>query len=181
MADNGSGHYGGNGSVWWRSVHGANQSPGREIRRWNGNGTRPEVRDWVKAGDQEDQEILGHDGVALDDVGAPGNKGKFKVTARYTTRPERAVGAAIAGVATVPGGLRTDKISGITTELAREALRAVVIDDLQKLIASANAALRAVQNAPPNQSVDVKVEFHVPVMRRTNPPAPGEWEVTVDW
>src|SRR5688572_17607629 len=116
MADNGSGQYGGNGSIWWRSVHGANENPGRQIRRWNGNGDRPEVRDWVKAGDQDDQEILGHDGVALDDVGAPGNKGKFRVTARYTTRPENAVGAAIAGVATVPGGLRTDKISGISPE-----------------------------------------------------------------
>ena len=181
MADNGSGHYGGNGSVWWRSVHGANQTPGREIRRWNGSGNRPDVRDWVKAGDQGDQEILGHDGVALDDVGAAGNKGKFKVTVRYTTRPENAVGAAIAGVATVPGSLRTEKITAISTELAREALRAVAIDELQKLVASANAALRELQSAPPNRSVDVNVEFYVPVMRRSNPPEAGEWEVSVDW
>jgi hypothetical protein len=181
MADNGTGEFGGNGSVWWRSVHGANQNPGRQILRWNGNGARPTVRDWVKAGDQADQEILGHDGVALDDVGSPGSKGKFKVTVRYTTRPENAVGAAIAGVATVPGGLRTDKITAISTELAREALRAVAIDELQKLVTSANAAIRQLQNAAPNQSVDVSVQFYVPVMRRSNPPAAGEWEVTVDW
>jgi hypothetical protein len=176
MADNGSGHYGGNGSVWWRSVHGA-----RQIRRWNGNGARPDVRDWVKAADQQDQEILGYDGVALDDVGEAGNKGKFKISVRYTTRPETAVGATIAGVATVPGGLRTEKIEGISTELAREALRAVAIDELQKLLASANVALAELQKAAPNESVNVTVEFYVPVMRRSNPPAAGEWEINVDW
>lgn len=157
MADNGSGNYGGNGSIWWRQVHGKDTGPPRPIKRWNGTGQKPpNADDWVKVDDQQDTEVVGHDPAPLNQVGRGQKKGRFEVNLRYTTRQPFAGGGA--------------------------AMRAVAIQELQELIQSAMAALATIAVASETADVDVTVRGYVPIrQRQEEPPNTGEWEVTVDW
>jgi hypothetical protein len=155
MADNGSGNYGGNGSVWWQNVHGQGNKPDKKLRRVEQVADGNNNEHWVRARASED-EVVGHDPVDLDKVGSGNKKGRFEVTLRYTTRPP------FAGAGT---------------------MRAVAIQELQELVASANAALTVLQNTPSTGDADVEVKAHVPVRQRSSIPplAPDKWEVTVDW
>ena len=178
MADNGSGNYGGNGSIWWRQVHGRQGGPPRNIVRWNGNpGQQPAGGDWVKVGDQQETEVIGHDPVPVGQVGSANKRGLFKITLRYTTNPVFAV----AGGGAAGGGAASASTGGANQAGDRAEMRARAIQELQALVASANAALNTIQQAPAASDVDVAVEAFVPARRRTNMPGPNEWEVNVDW
>ena len=169
MADNGSGQYGGNGSIWWRQVHGRQGGPPRPIKRWNGNG-QPPGGDWVKVGDQEETEVIGHDPVPVGQIGSPGKRGLFKVTLRYTTNPVFAAG----------GGAPAGAGSGSAADQSarnRAEMRASAVQELQALEASVKAALTTIQTS----DLDAEVVAFVPARRRTNMPGPNEWEVNIDW
>src|SRR5687768_11517877 len=177
MADNGTGQFGGNGSIWWRQVHGRQGGPPRAIKRWNGSGQQPTAGDWVKVGDQEETEVIGHDPVPLGQVGSLNKRGLFKVTLRYTTNPVFAVGGGAAA-----GGAGSGPTSGGAGQTANRAeMRARAIQELQALEASVKTALGTLQQAPATSDVDVEIEAYVPVRRRTSMPGPNEWEVNVDW
>ena len=155
MADNGSGNYGGNGSVWWQVVHGEDNEPDKEMKRVEQVASGKKEEHWVKARANED-EVIGHDPVELDKVGRGQKKGRFEVNLRYTTRPDFAGGSA--------------------------AMRTVAIQELLELIQSATEALATIATTPHTQDVDVEVRAYVPIrQRREPPPESGVWEVTVDW
>src|SRR5688500_16198332 len=155
MADNGSGNYGGNGSVWWQVVHGSNNQPDKHLKRVEQVDSGKNDEHWVKARASEDT-VVGHDPVPLNQVGRGQKKGRFEVNLRYTTRQPFAGGGA--------------------------AMRAVAIQELQELIQSALVALSTIATAPETAAVDVTVRGYVPIrQRQEDPPTTGVWEVTVDW